>query len=100
MTIQLQIYTRKSCCLCDEMKSVAREVAAHLPILLEEIDVDECAELQALYGTEVPVLFINGRKAFKYRVTARQLKKRLQRESRGVIWSKWKTVAKKFIPAR
>jgi len=83
MTLQLQMYTRKSCCLCEEMKNVIREAAIGFPITLEETDVDACAEFQALYGAEVPVLFINGRKAFKYRVTARELKKRLQRESRG-----------------
>lgn len=83
MTLQLQLYTRKSCCLCDEMKNVVHEAAIGFSITLEETDIDTCAELQALYSAEVPVLFINGRKAFKYRVTARELKKRLQRESRG-----------------
>ena len=100
MTIELKIYTRTSCCLCEEMKSVIREAAARFPLTLEEIDVDESAELRTLYGAEVPVLFINGRKAFKYRVTRHQLEKRLQRENRGMIWSKWKNAAKKFTPAQ
>jgi hypothetical protein len=65
------------------MKNVVREAAIRFPITLEETDVDTRAELQALYGAEVPVLFINGRKAFKYRVTMRELKRRLQKESRG-----------------
>ena len=30
---------------------------------------------------EVPVLFINGRKAFKYRVTARELERRVDRRA-------------------
>ena len=101
MKLQLQIYTRKSCCLCEEMKNVIREAAIRFPLALEETDIDTRAELQALYGVEVPVLFINGRKAFKYRVTTRQLQKRLQRENRGVIWSKWKRAAlKSFRPER
>lgn len=97
MKVQLQIYTRKSCCLCEEMKNVVREAATRFPITLEETDVDRSAELQALYGAEVPVLFINGRKAFKYRVTTRQLQKRLQREKRGGIWSKWKSAASRKV---
>lgn len=101
MKLQLQIYTRKSCCLCEEMKDVVREAAIRFPLTLEETDIDTCAELQALYGEEVPVLFINGRKAFKYRVTRRELQKRLQRENRGAIWSKWKRAAlKNFGPER
>jgi len=78
--LQLQIYTRKDCCLCEEMKNVIREVTTSVPVTLDEIDVDSSAELRALYGEEVPVLFINGRKAFKYRLTPRELKKRLKKE--------------------
>lgn len=101
MKLQLQIYTRKDCCLCEEMKNVIREAKAPFPMTLDEIDVDASAELQVLYGEEVPVLFINGRKAFKYRVTARELQKRLQRENRGALWSKWKRAALKgFGPER
>ena len=83
MKLQLQIYTRKNCCLCEEMKNVIRAAKAPFPITLDEIDVDAAAELQVLYGEEVPVLFINGRKAFKYRVTAQELQKRFEREKGG-----------------
>jgi glutaredoxin len=83
--LELQIYTRKDCCLCDEMKEVIRGVKPPVPVALEEIDVDSSAELQALYGEEVPVLFINGRKAFKYRLTARELQKRLEKEKGGFL---------------
>ena len=77
MKAQLVIYTRNDCCLCDEMKNVIRQVAAHTPLALEEIDVDGAPETQEKYGGEVPVLFINGRKAFKYRMTREELEKRL-----------------------
>ncbi len=80
MTWQLTLYTRKDCCLCDEMKGVVRQVAGRLPLEMEEIDVDSAPDLQEKYGNEVPVLFINGRKAFKYRVTEGELKNRLKRE--------------------
>ena len=81
MTVHIQIYTRKDCCLCDEMKAAVREVAGGISLGVEEIDVDSTAELMERYGSEVPVLFVNGRKAFKHRVTAAELKKRLTRES-------------------
>ena len=42
------------------------------------MDVDGSPELREKYGEEVPVLFIDGRKAFKYRVTEMELKKRLR----------------------
>ncbi len=77
MKAEVVIYTRKDCCLCDEMKAVIHQVAAHLPLVLEEIDVDGSPETQERYGAEVPVLLINGRKAFKYRVTRGELEKKL-----------------------
>lgn len=80
MKLRLQIYTRKNCCLCEVMKDVIRAAKAPCLVTLDEIDVDSSAELQALYGEEVPVLFINGRKAFKYRVTARELQERFEKE--------------------
>lgn len=81
MTAEVLLYTRKDCCLCDEMKAAVRAVAEKIPLQIEEIDVDRTPELAERYGSEVPVLFINGRKAFKYRVTAEELAKRLKREA-------------------
>jgi len=77
MTPKLTLYSRKDCCLCDEMKAVIEEVAANMPLEIDEIDVDGSLELRAKFGNEVPVLFIDGRKAFKYRVTAATLRFRL-----------------------
>jgi glutaredoxin len=79
----LLLYTRSGCCLCEQMKDAVRQLEKRYSLALEEIDIDSSPELQEKYGTEVPVLFINGRKAFKYRVTARELEKRLARESRA-----------------
>jgi glutaredoxin len=81
VTPEVLLYTRKDCCLCDEMKAAVRAVAEKIPLRIEEIDVDRTPELAERYGSEVPVLFINGRKAFKYRVTAEELAKRLKREA-------------------
>ena len=81
MTAALTLYTRKDCCLCDEMKAAVAKAANKIEIALEEIDVDSSAELAERYGSEVPVLFINGRKAFKYRVEAKELERRLKAES-------------------
>ena len=84
MKAQLQLYTRRDCCLCEEMKSILCRVADRVSFALEEIDVDTSPVLQEKYGNEVPVLFINGRNAFKYRLTAGELEKRLRREGISV----------------
>ena len=77
MKAQLLLYSRTECCLCEEMKELILRVAKKLPLALQEIDVDSSAQLVEEYGNEVPVLFINGRKAFKYRVTQKELEKKL-----------------------
>jgi glutaredoxin-like protein DUF836 len=82
MTIELTLYTRIDCELCREMEHI---LAAELPRFdarLERIEIDGDAGLEARFGTEVPVLFVNQRKAFKYRCTPRELRKRLSREVR------------------
>lgn len=78
MNHKLTLYSRQECCLCDEMKAIIREVALTIPLDLEVIDVDGSAELREEFGHEVPVLFVDGRKAFKYRVTENALASRLR----------------------
>lgn len=77
MSRRLTLYTRLGCCLCEEMKEVVRRVAGKLALEMEEIDVDSEPELAERHGNEVPVLFIDGRKAFKVRVTIRELERKL-----------------------
>jgi glutaredoxin len=81
MSIEIRLYSRPDCHLCDDMKLVVAPIAREFGARVEEIHVDGDAALEARFGTEVPVLFINGRKAFKYRVEERELRARLQRES-------------------
>jgi hypothetical protein len=72
MNSKLVLYSRADCCLCEEMKDAIRQVAAKIPLDLEEIDVDSSTQLKERLGDEVPVLFIDGRKAFKYKVAAKE----------------------------
>jgi hypothetical protein len=68
------------------MKQVIRQVAAKVPLEFQEIDVQSAAELEDKYGDEVPVLFVDGKKSFKYRVTAKELEKRLRRGPFAKLW--------------
>jgi glutaredoxin len=85
MKAKLTLYSREGCGLCDEMKEIIGAVALKIPIEMEEIDVDRSTELREKFDNEVPVLFIDGRKAFKYRVTIEELEKRLMRRS-AIPW--------------
>ena len=78
--IRLTLYGRSDCHLCHEMRAVIERVVADLPAELHEIDVDVDAALAARYGDEVPVLLVNGQRAFSGRVDAAALRARLARE--------------------
>ena len=77
--ITLTLYSRPDCCLCEEMKAVLVQVQQDIPFDLEEIDISTDPALEACFGQEIPVLFVNGRKAFKYRLTVGELRRRLAR---------------------
>jgi hypothetical protein len=81
--IDLILYTRNDCELCHEMEQM---LAAELPKFnarIKRIEITGDPDLEARFGTEVPVLFVNDRKAFKYRCTPRELRDRLAREARS-----------------
>jgi glutaredoxin len=78
--MELILYTRRDCELCREMEAVIDQVMPRVQAALKRVEIDGDPALEAQFGIEVPVLFVNGRKAFKYRCTVRELRKRLERE--------------------
>ena len=68
--MKVTLYTRAGCHLCDEVKQVIEAVRLRIRFDYEEFDIDTDPQLRLLYNEEVPVILIDGRKAFKFRVTA------------------------------
>ena len=81
MIPRVTLYTRSGCCLCDKAKEHLRRASRHANFELEEIDIDSDPELRALYNDEVPVLAINGKKAFKFHVDEQAFLKTLKDRS-------------------
>jgi glutaredoxin len=75
--MKVTLYTRRGCHLCDEAKQVIESVRRSAAFDYEECDIDTDPAWQRLYNEEVPVISIDGKKAFKYRVTASDLLRRL-----------------------
>ena len=75
--MRVTVYTRRGCHLCDEAKQVIESVRRRAPFDYEEFDIDADPQLRQLYNEEVPVIAIDGKKAFKYRVTPAELLKKL-----------------------
>lgn len=68
------LYGKKECCLCDEAMDVLQRVQASVPFDLQKIDISENPELLEKFGLSIPVIFIDGIKAFKYRVNEKRLR--------------------------
>lgn len=81
---QVVVYSRHDCCLCDEALVEIEAARASAAFDLRVVDVDEDPALVEKYGHEVPVVEIDGRKAFKYRLTTRELLRRLRRQGPAV----------------
>ncbi|MGH9521093.1 MAG: glutaredoxin family protein [Terriglobales bacterium] len=75
---EVTVYSRKQCHLCDEVKAQLRRLDDGRLFRWHEIDIDTDPELRRLYNDEVPVVFIDGRKAFKYRMDEREFLRKLQ----------------------
>ncbi len=71
------LYTRAGCHLCEDAKKVLDAARRKAGFELEEIDIDQHAEYRRLYNEEVPVIAIDGKKAFKYRVSMEEFLKKL-----------------------
>ena len=80
--MELAIYTRQACHLCEEMKLELAPLVEEFGLTLREINIDADAELAARFGEEVPVLFLDGRKVAKYRVDLKQLRRQLEKQKR------------------
>ena len=77
--IHIEIYSRPGCHLCDEAKKAIERVRKRHGFELRVINIEEDPALESAYGTEIPVVFINGAKAFKYHVDERELEKKVKR---------------------
>ena len=71
------LYSRKGCHLCEIVKESLVKLEKHASFTWREIDVDSDPEVRRRYTDEVPVVIINGRKAFKYRMNEREFLRKL-----------------------
>ncbi len=71
------LYTRKGCHLCEIVKESLVKLQRRGSFTWREIDVDSDAQIRQIYNDEVPVVFINGRKAFKYRMDEQDFLRKL-----------------------
>jgi glutaredoxin len=75
--LEVTLYTRPGCHLCDEAKLQMAPLLAEFGARLREVNIDADPELRELYSLDVPVIFLADRKIAKHRVDPAQFRRQL-----------------------
>lgn len=78
---EVVLYSKPGCCLCEEMKRQLERLSRSHPFRLSEVNILEDRVAFEKFKEEIPVVFINGRKAFKYRLDEREFVRRITRNA-------------------
>jgi glutaredoxin len=78
MTHEVIVYSRAGCHLCDVVKEQLDRLRGRADFTWREVDIDSDPDLRQRYNEEVPVVFVDGRKAFKYHLKERDFLRRLE----------------------
>lgn len=62
------MYSREGCHLCDEAREIIEGARARVPFEFEEIFIEGNDDLERDYGIRLPVVLVDGREEFEYRV--------------------------------
>lgn len=75
--LEVTLYTRPGCHLCEEAKAQISPLLAEFGARLHEVNIDADAELRERFNVDVPVIFLGERKVAKHRVDLKQFRRQL-----------------------
>ena len=79
--INITIYSKKNCHLCDVAKEALMKIREEYPFSLIEVDIEKDKELFGKYKYLIPVIQIDGEKTITYKVNEAELKAILKLKS-------------------
>jgi glutaredoxin len=74
---RVTLFVAEACHLCEEARRVVREVHAELDFEFDVVDIEGNDELELAYRALLPVVEIDGRRAFTFEVDPEELRERL-----------------------
>ena len=78
MSVEVIIYSRRGCHLCEVAESVVREVNKEVSFKLQVIYIDGDSKLEKEYGEQVPVILIEGKVHDYWRVDLERFTKAIK----------------------
>jgi glutaredoxin len=77
--LNVTIYSRPGCHLCDEAKQIIAAADCADEYTLEEINIESSPDLLRRYQYDIPVITINGIEAFRHRLTEEKFQSAIAR---------------------
>ena len=74
------LYHAEGCHLCERARETLEAVASDMGVELDEVDITGDPELEAQHREWLPVVEIEGERAFVYHVDEAALRRRLERD--------------------
>jgi glutaredoxin len=78
--IEVKLYTRQSCPLCDKAANFLRSQERSWPLAVASVDIDTDPQLQHMYGNCVPVIMVNGKLRFRGQINTVLWKRLMMKE--------------------
>lgn len=89
--LRVDVYTKKDCekcvlavktgCdLCKQARETITRVNEEIPFEMKEVDISVSEDLTRRYKEDIPIVFINGKKAFKFKVDEAEFRKKVRKE--------------------
>ncbi|MGC2767828.1 MAG: glutaredoxin family protein [Candidatus Acidiferrum sp.] len=76
--LEVTVYSRPGCHLCEEAKTVLRPLLTEFDCALREVNIDLDTELAERYSWDIPVIFIGSHKAAKHRIDPVRFRRQLE----------------------
>lgn len=84
--LEVTIFSRPDCHLCDVVERMARQMQAEVPFALTRINIDDNADLAARYGNHVPIVLINQVETLSGKITEGDFRRAINKaRERGPI---------------
>jgi glutaredoxin len=87
LPLEVTMYTRPGCHLCEDAKAVVQPLLEEFGATLREVNIDHDNELGERYSWDIPVIFVGAHKAAKHRVDPHLFRRQLDeaRERAGAM---------------
>ena len=85
-SLRLELYTRPGCHLGNDLRAICERLATEIAFELIEVNVEADPVLRSRYEHQVPILFVDGRLAVRFRTSERELRRILN----------WQLLRKRF----